>query len=176
MAGVSDVTWARWEKGESDPGIEAVEKFSSATGENLFFLLTGEKPIEIKDQREIPIIDQIPAGPLTQGFGELSRMGSVRSDIKDPDAFALLVKVSSMVPEIQEGDVIVCSPRAEFANGRIYATVVGDGEQSLKRVRYDRASLSYVLIPSNKEFPTLYIPENQIVKLIRVAQVHRDLL
>lgn len=175
IAGVSDKTWAKWEEGESSPDVDSLEKFANATGERLFALLTGAETFEIGDEREVPIVDRIPAGPLIQGFGEIKNLGAIRTSLKDPDAFALIVSGISMTPEIQEEDVVICSPRIPFVNGKIYAIVVGEGEQSLKRVRYDRRSQSYALIPSNKEFPTLHVPEQQVLRLVRVVEVRRDL-
>jgi SOS-response transcriptional repressor LexA len=171
IAGVSDLTWRRIEEGTSVLDVNALEKFSLATSEDVIYLLTGKKD----DERVIPVVDKIPAGPLTQSFGEAGVIGHVRTAVKDVEAFGLLVTGTSMIPEIQEEDIVICSPSMPFVNGKIYAIVVGEGEQSLKRVRHDTRSHAYALIPTNKEFPTLYVPEPQVIKLVRIAEVRRDL-
>jgi SOS-response transcriptional repressor LexA len=176
IVGVSVRTWGSFERGEATPKHEQLKKFAISRGMKVLDILTPRSAQNKKEiEREIPIIDRIPAGPLTQGFGEGGIIGYFRSTIKDIDAFGLLVTGFSMSPEIQEDDIVTCSPMEPFVNGKIYATVVGDGEQSLKRVRRDERAKAYSLIPSNKEFPTIYVPEEQIIKLIRVVEVRRDL-
>ncbi|HEY3874752.1 MAG TPA: LexA family transcriptional regulator [Candidatus Kapabacteria bacterium] len=174
-AEVSVRAWQEWERGNTEPSISALEKFADVTGINLFTLLTGVETIPIPAGREIPIVDRIPAGPLTQGFGEGGIIGSVQADIDDENAFGLIVSGVSMWPEIDEEDIVLCSPKEPFVNGKIYAAVTGEGEQSLKRVRYEKRSRAYALIPSNKEFLTVYVPEEQIIKLVRVVEIRRNL-
>jgi len=177
IAGVSARTWYDYERGESSPGIEALERYAINRNVSLYYLLSGEEasphgePLEV----DIPVLDHIPAGPITMGFGEYGILGYIRSEVRDPKAFALIVSGFSMSPEIQEGDVVIVSPLEPFVNGKIYATVTTKGEHSLKRVRRDEKAKAYALLPTNKEFPTLYIPENEILRLVRVVEVRRNL-
>ena len=175
IAEVSVPTWKKWEEDESSPDVRALERFANETGINLFSLLADVEVVPIQHGREIPIVDRIPAGPLTQGFGEEGIIGSIQADLNDENAFGLIVSGVSMWPEIDEEDIVLCSPREPFVNGKIYAAVIGVGEQTLKRVRYDKRSRAYALIASNKEFPTVYVPEEQVIKLVRIVEIRRNL-
>jgi SOS-response transcriptional repressor LexA len=163
--------------GKAEPGSEfwrlLAEKFPNT---DIMHLVTGFKnAIPIADDwKEIPILDHIPAGPLVQGFGERGTLGHVRLPCSDPQAFVLVVDGTSMSPEIMENDMVLCSPKEPFVNGKVYAVVAGEDEHTLKRVRRDWKSGSYILIPTNKEFLTEHVPEEQIIRLVRVIQVLRD--
>lgn len=176
LVDVSMRSWQEYEAGRTAVPLDVLYRFAQLRNVSFSELIGIEEvPIERDGDADVPIVDRIPAGPMMQGFGEEGILGYMRVGVKDPDAFALVVHGVSMYPEIHEGDVVICSPRASFQNGKVYAVVIGEGEQSLKRVRHDTRSKSYALIPSNKEFPTLYVPEVQVLKLIRVVEIRRDL-
>jgi SOS-response transcriptional repressor LexA len=178
IAGVSTRMWGIYEKGEGPMApLDVLARFAENRGLKVIELLGGfdRQSIAEVERREVPIVDHIPAGPLSQAFGESGIIGYIMSDIRDDGAFALVVSGASMAPEIQENDIVLCSPKEPFVNGKVYAIVVGEGEQSLKRVRFDPRSESYALIPYNKEFPTLYVPKEHILKLVRVIEIRRDL-
>lgn len=172
LVGVSTRTWGAFEACETSPKEEVLKKFAESRGMTLESLL-GHRD-ENAHRRTIPIYATIHAGSLTQWIPDEPEIGRLELDVTEADAYSLLVHGSSMSPEIQEGDIIVLSPRAPFLNGKVYAVISGDSEHSLKRVRYDTSAKAYALIPSNREFPTVYIPEQQIIKLIRVMESRRD--
>ena len=93
-------------------------------------------------------------------------------DIKDENAFALEVKGNSMAPKIENGDIIVVSPKLESRSGDICVVRVND-EDTVKRVKIDEQFVQ--LIPLNPEFEPMIIKKRDIGFMWRVVKVIKSL-
>jgi SOS-response transcriptional repressor LexA len=179
IAGVSTRAWQEYERGNVAVPLEVLVQYAKARGISFAGLIGIEdepaSPREDDAEREIPILDFIPAGMLTQGFGEMGVLGYVRSTLKNPLAYALVVTGMSMYPDIQEGDVVICAPNVPFVNGKVYAVVHEEGPATLKKVRRRDRQGDYALIPGNPEMPTMYIPIDKTIRLDRVVEVRRSM-
>ena len=172
IAGVSTRTWGAIEAGETSPKKEVLKKFAESRGMTLESLL-GKRD-ENALQRTIPIYAKIHAGNLTQWIPDEPEIGRLELDISEPDAYSLLVRGASMYPEIQEGDVVVCSPHRPFVSGKIVAVVIESEEATIKRAY--RRSGGYDLVPTNPEFQSKFIPDDKIIRIDRVIQIRRSMV
>jgi SOS-response transcriptional repressor LexA len=124
----------------------------------------------VEGLERVPVLAVIGAGSLSHGFRDeevIEWVWAMR--VKDKDTFSLKITGDSMVPEIYEGDYVLCAPRRPFVNGKIYAVVAGDSEHTIKRVFKERQG--YRLVPSNPEYDSTLIKDEDIIKLVRVVQV-----
>lgn len=139
------------------------------------WIMTGSKtqvlsPVEISEL-EIPVVEEITAGGLTL-FLDQSIVGrTVTTNTKDKDLFGLKVRGDSMFPEVQEGDIVICAPHRGFVNGKIYAVTCAGGETTIKRV-WKRTG-GYELVPTNSEFTSTFVDDDQMCRLVRIVQIQR---
>jgi repressor LexA len=189
--GVATRTVQRWEKGEQVPDGTAIMKIAKATGAVASWLLTGEgemyeslrRPENVfplpgtfrRRQRliHLPLISSVPAGKVATMFHpDYAEQYVTVDDVKDPQAFALRVKGSSMAPRIEDGDIVVVSPQAEAHNGDICVVRVA-GEDTLKKVKMEG---SYIhLIPLNPEFEPVTVKRKEVDFVWKVVKLIKEL-
>ncbi len=190
--GIATRTLQRWEKGEQVPDSIYLMKIAKATSVRPEWLLTGEgemyaypqekgKIISLQKEtilRKVPIVDipvlsSVPAGKTTAIFHPdyIERYVAV-DNINDPNAFALIVKGTSMSPKIEDGDIVVVSPRREVRNGDICVVRVND-EDVLKKIKIDTTHIH--LIPLNPEFEPVSVKKKDVVFIWKVVKVIKNL-
>lgn len=185
-------TLQRWEKGEQVPDSNYLVQLAKQTGVRPEWLLTGEgemypslpprtKIIPLhKDYLsrnvqlvDIPLLSSVPAGRSSAMFrpDHIERYVTV-DDIKDRDAFALVVKGKSMSPRIEDGDIVVVSPQQEVRSGDVCVVRVND-EDVLKKINIDE---NYVhLIPLNVDFEPVTVRKRDVMFIWKVVKVIKNL-
>lgn len=162
-----------YENNRTQPGNEYWAKFEEVTSAaDLLFVITGGNAIPMQEEKwiRVPIVGEINASRLTQGFRDedvIDWVWTVRT--KDKDVFGLKVHGNSMFPQIHDGDYVLCAPHRHFVSGKMYAVVARDSEHTVKTVYKEKEG--YRLIPTNPEYDTDLILENEVIKLVRVVQV-----
>lgn len=180
-------TVQRWEKGEQVPDSNYLMRIAKTTGVSPRWLLSGEGEM-IPDEQyntkvftlptnrykkvdlvSLPLLASVPAGALSQGFSsdQAERFITV-DDVRDPNAFALEVKGNSMSPRIENGDIIVVTPKLEVKSGDICVVRV-DEEDTVKRIRIDEQFVH--LIPLNPEYEPMVIRKKDVTFMWRVVKV-----
>ncbi len=183
-------TVQRWEKGEQVPDSNYLMRIAKVTNVSAHWLLTGEGDMFARDQQRInvlplptnrykkvqlvslPLLSSVPGGALSQTFhpDHVDRYITV-DDVRDANAFALEVKGNSMSPRIENGDIIIVSPKHEVRSGDICVVRV-DEEDTVKRIRIDEHFVH--LIPLNPEFEPMVIRKKDITFMWRVIKVIKN--
>ena len=189
---VATRTLQRWEKGEQVPNSNYLMRLAKHLGVRPEWLLTGagemyqqsstnkkilpfQKPNSLEKILliEIPLLSSVPAGQTTPMFHPDYVESYVTIDnINDPNAFALIVKGESMAPKIEDGDIVVVSPKQDIRNGDICVIRVND-EDVLKKVKFNETNIH--LIPLNKNFEPVTVRKKDITFIWKVVKVIKNL-
>lgn len=189
--GVVTRTLQRWEKGEQVPDGVTITRIAKATNVQANWLLTGEAEMYAAPPRpenvytlpstlrrktklvDLPLISAVPAGKVATMFHPDYVDDYVTvDDVKDPGAFALKVKGSSMSPRIEDGDVVIVSPQQEAHSGDICVVRV-NGEDTLKKVKFEG---NYVhLIPLNPDFEPMTVKKKDVNFVWKVVKLIKEL-
>lgn len=137
-------------------------------------------PLFDKDERlkpvsliTLPLYSSVPAGKTAAMFHPEHAERYVTVDnVNDPTAFALVVKGSSMSPRIEDGDIVVVSPKLEPHSGDICVVRVRD-EDVLKKIKFEGEHLH--LIPLNPEFRTVTVHKRDVMFVWKVVRVIKNL-
>ena len=184
-------TLQRWEKGEQEPDGSLIMRIAKLTGVLPQWLLTGEgerlfgqggamNVLPLSDNRyrkvkllSVPVLSSVPGGvpSLTFHPDYIDKYVTV-DDIRDDQAFALEVKGNSMAPRIEDGDIIVVSPKVDARNGDICVVRVQD-EDTVKKVKIVDAFIH--LIPLNPEFEPMVVKQKDVTFMWRVIKVIKSL-
>jgi len=184
-------TLQRWEKGEQTPDGVSITRLAKATGVEANWLLTGKGEMYDAPARpsnvynlpstvrknsplvDLPILSQVPAGRLGTIFHPDYVDDYVTvDDVKDPQAFALNVKGDSMAPKIENGDVVIVSPKLEPHSGDICVVRVS-GEDTLKKIKFEG---NYVhLIPLNPSYEPLTVKKKDVNFVWKVVKVIKEM-
>jgi repressor LexA len=189
--GVVTRTLQRWEKGEQVPDGLSITRIAKATHVQPTWLLTGDGemyataarpenvyPLSAAMRRrvklvDLPLISAVPAGKVAAMFHpEYADDYVTVDDVKDPQAFALKVKGNSMSPRIEDGDIVVVSPRQGANNGDICVVRVNE-EDTLKKVKFEG---NYIhLIPLNSAFDPVTVKRKDVAFAWKVVKVIKEL-
>jgi repressor LexA len=184
---VATRTVQRWEKGDQVPDSNYLMRIAKVTGVTPHWLLTGEGDLYAKSPAEskviplptarykrvelvsLPLLSSVPGGaPSLMFHPDYVEKYITVDDIKDVNAFALEVKGNSMAPRIEDGDIIVVSPKQEARTGDICVVRVND-EDTVKRVKVEDQYLH--LIPLNPEYEPMMVKKKDVTFLWRVVKV-----
>lgn len=122
---------------------------------------------------QVPLLSYVPAGKTAALFHpeHVERYITV-DNVKDPTAFALVVKGNSMSPKIEDGDIVVVSPRQEPHSGDICVVRVND-EDVLKKIKFEGDHLH--LIPLNTDFPVVTVHKRDVMFTWKVVRVIKNM-
>jgi repressor LexA len=188
---VSERILRGWESGQESPDEELLRRLARHVGVEASWLATGEGEMSpepapanvlplFKDSlhpaymlMDIPVLSSIPAGKTTPMFHpEYADRYVTVDNVKDKSAFALVVKGTSMSPRIEEGDIVVVSPKEPVRSGDICVVRVND-EDVLKKIKIDD---EYVhLIPLNKQFEPVTVRKQDVSLIWKVIKVIKNL-
>ncbi len=187
---VATRTVQRWEKGEQVPDSNYLMRIAKVTGVTPHWLLTGngdmfQQNLEGKviplptgryrkvDLISVPLLSSVPGGAPSLMFhpDHVEKYITV-DDVNDPNAFALEVKGNSMAQRIEDGDIIIVSPKLEAHSGDICVVRVND-EDTVKRIKIDPLFLH--LIPLNPEYEPIVIRKKDVAFIWRVVKVIKSL-
>jgi len=184
-------TVQRWEKGEQVPDSNYLMRIAKVTGVTPHWLLTGDGGMFAKPQSgskviplptgrykhvdlvSLPLLSSVPGGaPSLMFHPDYVEKYITVDDIKDTNAFALEVKGNSMAPRIEDGDIIVVSPKLEPRTGDICVVRVSD-EDTVKRVKIEDHFLH--LIPLNPEYEPMVVRKKDVAFVWRVGKVIKSI-
>lgn len=187
---VATRTVQRWEKGDQAPDSNYLMRIAKVTGVAPHWLLTGEGEMFASAQQDLkifplptgrykkvdlvqlPLLSSVPGGAPSLIFHpDYVEKYITVDNINDKGAFALEVKGNSMAPRIEDGDIIVVSPKMESRSGDICVVRVND-EDTVKRVKFEEHFLH--LIPLNPEYEPMVIRKRDVAFVWRVVKVIKN--
>ncbi|MCX6133147.1 MAG: XRE family transcriptional regulator [Ignavibacteriales bacterium] len=180
-------TVQRWEKGEQVPDSNYLMRIAKVTGVAPHWLLAGAGEMYATSQGEskiiplptsrykrvelvsLPLLSSVPGGaPSLMFHPDYVEKYITVDDIKDSNAFALEVKGNSMAPRIEDGDIIVVSPKLESRTGDICVVRINE-EDTVKRVKIEDQFIH--LIPLNQEYEPMAVRKKDVSFMWRVVKV-----
>jgi repressor LexA len=185
---VATRTLQRWEKGEQVPDSNYLMRLAKVLSVAPHWILTGEGTMQGErspkilplpthrykkvDLISLPLLSSVPGGaPSLMFHPEYVEKYITVDSVNDSSAFALEVKGNSMAPRIEDGDIIVVSPKLEPRSGDICVVRVSD-EDTVKRVKIDGPFV--YLIPLNPDYEPMAVKKKDVTFMWRVIKVIKN--
>lgn len=137
-------------------------------------LIVGRSVSEATPVKFVPVVGEASCGlPISSSFQEIGRKTPYSGDFWHKDLYSVVACGDSMAPDIEDGDEVVCDPRADVLSGDMvhYKFL---GEEAIK-IFYDNKDLDAIeLIPYNQspEFKTMSIRrDDENINFIDMAKV-----
>lgn len=120
--------------------------------------------------RYVPILSMAEAGPLNASHSDAyySYSAVFAPNVDDRRAFAIKVSGNSMEPELREGDLVVCSPESQVANGEA-AVIRTRSEQVFVKFWHKRGDRA-ILESANPDYKPIEFPLSEIAGVWAVVQ------
>lgn len=162
--GISQSAIFKYLETDTTPSLMTIKKFSKAYGIPLSNFIQGAAalpgvPVPPPLPGDIPVVAFVKGGdkgffdeqgyPVGEGFRKTKRP----YDVKDPNAYGVEVRGTSMSPKFEERETLIASPAAPVINGDYVVARTTKGESMVKRI-YFRDGL--VVLESFNEPPLVY--------------------
>lgn len=129
----------------------------------------------------IPVISYIQAGnwaEICDSYARGSGSETILTDLElSGSSFALRIKGKSMLPEFNEGDLVIIDPEVDPHPGDYVAAKNGEEEATFKKFRPrgtdENGKDVFELIPLNDDFPTLHSDRDGPMRIVGTMVEHR---
>lgn len=131
---------SKYENGRAEPSTEVLKKMSAYFGVSIDYLL-GNSPAKLSAQKlgrgvRIPVLGRVVAGIPIEAVEEILDYEEITPELAATgEFFALQVKGDSMLPKLEEGDVVIVKKQADVETGDIAIVLVNGDEATIKQVK-----------------------------------------
>jgi phage repressor protein C with HTH and peptisase S24 domain len=201
--GVTTGSISHWEKGTRRPSVETIKLIADVGQVEFLWLLTGKEAETIEDLINIPfkkideynqikwikralnkfglktfrIVASLSAGDPKEFFddGQLDEENDVVISYPHKNCLALKVVGNSMIPRINDSDIVIVDLSKNYKNEDIVAVRLKNGEQLIKRINKSDIGDIIVLYSENPEYPPITCRSEEIERIHKVVKVIKDL-
>lgn len=166
-----------WSNGIRFPGdeetIKDLAKILRISVEDLF-ADEDRKPVA-----KIPVIGETSCGsPISSSFQDSGRTCHYRGDVFHPDLYCVIASGESMASEIEDGDEIICDPRAMVQHGDlVHYTIHGESAVKLYTIDEDANIIQFVPYNPSPDFKVRTVrlddDEAEELKIAKVVSVNK---
>lgn len=179
---ISQQTISNWENGVTDIDIESLTAISKTFNLTIDYILgETEDAIDISKIKNImpipqsltklPIIGTITAGydgtAREEDLGEIEVLDIALNGYATEECFVLRIKGNSMYPQFIDGDLVLVHKQNHVDSGTIAVVLYNGDEATVKKVIYKYGENWLDLVPTNPEYMTKHI-ENEDLEQCRV--------
>lgn len=173
----SYTTIQKWEMGTSEPPVKTLKVLAELFGVDMHDLANTDlestylKPhLSFGDAISIPILNTVVAGLPLSAYEDIIGYEEVSRKLGSPDElFALKVKGDSMLPVLQEDDVIIVKQQSDVESGDIAIVLINGDEATVKKVMKSQDGITLIAFNPAVYEPHFY-PNDEIVRMpIRIA-------
>lgn len=131
---------SKYENGRAEPSTEVLKKMSAYFGVSIDYLL-GNSPAKLSAQKlgrgvRIPVLGRVVARIPIEAVEEILDYEEITPELAATgEFFALQVKGDSMLPKLEEGDVVIVKKQADVETGDIAIVLVNGDEATIKQVK-----------------------------------------
>lgn len=131
---------SKYENGRAEPSTEVLKKMSAYFGVSIDYLL-GNSPAKLSAQKlgrgvRIPVLGRVVAGIPIEAVQEILDYEEITPELAATgEFFALQVKGDSMLPKLEEGDIVIVKKQADVETGDIAIVLVNGDEATIKQVK-----------------------------------------
>jgi len=174
--GISHSTLWSYMNSDVTPDFNTIKLFAAAYGLPADYFREGALPAPAPQTSHVP--DTIPVLVMHEGgaqgfYGELGSpvgMDAPRvtrpEGIEDAQAYGVEVRGDEMAPKFEEGDTVICSPRAAVKS-RDYVVTLIDGTVFLRRIRFTNDLVIFESI--NPASEPVVVPKEKVSFVHRVV-------
>lgn len=139
--GVAESTVSLYESNKRFPDADTLKKISALFGVSLDYLLGNAPDKEIQPKHagrgiRIPVLGRVVAGIPIEAVEEILDYEEITPELAATgEFFALQVKGDSMLPKLEEGDVVIVKKQEDVETGDIAIVLVNGDEATIKQVK-----------------------------------------
>ncbi|WP_086270084.1 LexA family protein [Campylobacter devanensis] len=172
---ISKESITKYRNGTRTPDPKFIEIVLKATGEDASALFGGQQ----SNIKFVPIVGSASCGiPLPNSYQDIENKAFCKSEIWHSDLYAIIANGDSMIPEIDDGDEVICDPKADILSGDIVHYQIND-ESAIKVFFKDEniGVIEFVPFNQNGDFKTLKFridDDSVYIKMSKVIAINKS--
>jgi len=167
--GVPAGTISTWKKRNSigKKYLNEVAKFLNVSTDYLL----GFEDDKIPLTHYLPVIGEASCGvPTNHFYYEDYDKIPIPADLYREGRYAVVARGDSMLPKINDGDIVICDVNMYVDNGNIVHYTL-NGESGIKKVIMDDNNNPIMLMPLNDKYPPIPIKKEDDLRMARCFKV-----
>lgn len=178
--GVSEATVSRWESGDiANMRRDKISLLANALNVSPSFIMEwdeSDSQYPSEDIINMEVIGSVKAGydgiACEEHTGEKEAIPtSFFKGYNKHDFFLLRVSGNSLYPKMLDGDLVLVKRETSVDSGSVAVVLYGDGEATIKTVKYIAGENWLDLIPANPEYETKHIEGAKLKKCRVIGKV-----
>lgn len=165
--GVDRTTYVKYERGDSEPSFQILEKLADYFNVSVDYLLGRDNASSLPQSTNgvwIPVLGRVAAGIPIEAIEDIDDYEEISSDVaKTGEFFALKIQGDSMEPRIKTGDVVIVKQQPDCDSGDIAVVLVNGSDATVKRIK--KRPEGIMLIPTNPAYEPMFYSNEDIKKL-----------
>lgn len=156
IAGVSGGAVSTWERGTAEPRMGAIQRISDALNISKSEIVEDDSPQTsgVSTGISIPVLNTVIAGLPVDAYEDIIGYEEISRELANTgDFFALKVKGDSMLPVLQQDDIVVVRQQSDIDSGDIAIVLINGETATVKKVLKQESGIT--LIAFN---PAVYEP------------------
>ena len=169
ILGVSRTSYTKYENGQHDPSMEALDMLAEHFNVSIDYLLGRQATMDsptpsVPGSKWIPVLGAVAAGVPIEAIEDIEDYEEISPEMAaSGDYFALRIKGDSMEPRIHTGDVVIVRRQCNCETGEIAVVLVNGDEATVKRIKKRPEGL--MLIPNNPAYEPMFYSAEEVQKL-----------
>lgn len=166
MLGVSVVTIGNYESERRVLTVEKLQNILSFLDTNLIdFFSENDQQEKNSNEKKIPIVSKVSAGIGVFGEDEIIEYLSLPKELNKKCDFATFVTGDSMIPLIQDNNLILIRKTETLENGNIGVFFLNENVY-VKKFSYNPLTREAKLVSLNKDYPIINIKDEDAFHII----------
>ena len=155
IAGVSGGAVSTWERGTAEPRMGAIQRIADKLNISKSDIIEDISSMEITPKSvTIPVLNTVVAGMPVDAYEDIIGYEEISRKLANTgEFFALEIKGDSMLPVLQEKDIVIVRQQSDVESGDIAIVLIGGETATVKKVMKQESGIT--LIGFN---PTVYEP------------------
>lgn len=166
-------TLNQYELGKREPSFDILISLAKVFGVTTDYLMGVDDKSEKPKGFKIPILGSIPAGIPIEAIEDIVDYEEITEDMaKTGTFFGLKVKGDSMIPTINEGDVLIIRQQDDAETGKICVVMINGYDATLKAIKKEATGLWVLPHNPNSDFKPTFFTNKEVEELpVRILGV-----
>lgn len=164
--GVSEATVSRWESGDiANMRRDKIAALASALQVPTSYIMGNSEDGSANTHHslKIPVLGQVVAGVPLEAVQNILDYEEITEDMANTgEFFALQIKGDSMLPRMQDGDVVIVRQQSDVESGQIAIVLVNGDEATCKK--YIKHENGISLVSFNPAYAPMFFPAEEVEK------------
>ena len=143
--GVSQATVSNWCKGVKLPRMDKIDRICNFFNVSRMQLMESPSKQKVSKGISIPVLNTVVAGMPIEAYEDILGYEEISRELASTgEFFALQIKGDSMLPVLQEKDIVIIRQQSDVESGDIAIVLIGGETATVKKVMKQESGITLI--------------------------------